>query len=149
MMYPSDLSDKQWDMIKDLFTYGNYGKSAVHAKRDLVNAVFYLTKTGCQWRQLPTNFPPWSTVQSFYRRAREKGIWQAMMDRLVQKSRKSMGRTEKPTYAIIDSQSVKTSAAAKDRGIDGGKKNKRTQAAYRHRYARPYIARESPCGEHP
>ena len=126
MNYPSDLTDTQWEMIKDHFSTGNYGKSRSHSQRDLINAVFYIIKTGCQWRMLPRDFPPYSTVHSFYWRAKKKGIWERMMKDLVQKSRLKMGRNPDPTYSLIDSQSVKTTDKAVDRGIDGGKKDKRT-----------------------
>ena len=74
MSYPSDIKDSQWELIKGHFKFGNYGNRAVYNKRDLVNAVFYLTKAGCQWRQLPNDFPPWKTVETFYRRIKEKGF---------------------------------------------------------------------------
>lgn len=126
MSYPSDLKDSQWELIKGYFTFGNYGNRATHEKRVLINAVFYLTKTGCQWRQLPKDFPPWSTVHSFYYRMKKKGIWEKMMTDLVKKTRIAAGRNSDPTYALIDSQSTKTTNKAEDRGIDGGKKSERT-----------------------
>jgi len=125
MNYPSDVTDAQWDVIKDHFNTGNYGKSRKHSHRELVNAVFYIVKTGCQWRFLPKDFPPYSTVHSFYWRAKKKGIWERMMRDLVEKSRIRMGRTPDPSYSLIDSQSVKTTGKAKEKGIDGGKKDKR------------------------
>lgn len=125
MTYPSDLTDKQWDLIKDHFDTGNYGKSRKHSQRALVNAVFYIIKTGCQWRFLPKDFPPYSTVHSFYWRAKKNGVWSKMMQALVEKSRVHMGRNPKPSYSLIDSQSVKTTSKAKDKGIDGGKKSER------------------------
>ncbi len=126
MSYPSDLKDAQWEIIKEHFKFGNYGNRGTHEKRSLVNAVFYLTKTGCQWRQLPKDFPPWSTVHSFYHRMKKKGIWEKMMADLVKKSRIQAGRNPDPTYALIDSQSVKTTNKAEARGIDGGKKSERS-----------------------
>jgi putative transposase len=126
MPYPSDLTDSQWELIKDHFSTGNYGKSRRYSQRNLINAVFYITKTGCQWRMLPRDFPPYSTVHSFYWRAKKKGIWGKMMADLVKKSRIKMGRNPDPSYSLIDSQSVKTTDKAVERGIDGGKKGKRT-----------------------
>ena len=125
MAYSSDLTDKQWELIKHHFGTGNYGKSRKHDQRSMVNAVFYLIKTGCQWRLLPQDFPPYSTVHSFYWRVKKKGIWEAMMRDLVEKSRIKAGRNPHPSYSLIDSQSVKTTDKAKERGIDGGKKNQR------------------------
>jgi transposase len=122
MTYPSDVSDEEWDLIKAQFDTGNYGKSRKYIKRELTNAVFYLIKTGCQWRFLPKEYPPWKTVYSFYMRAKQNGIWEKMMKDLVEKSRTKMGRNAEPSYSLIDSQSVKTTDKAVGRGIDGGKK---------------------------
>ena len=145
MNYPSDLTDEQWARIGHFFPSGN---QAIHEKRELVNAVRYLTKTGCQWRLLPINFPHWSTVHSFFRRAKEKGIWEAILKLLVEQERKKSGRSVDPTYAIIDSQSVKTTGPSAERGIDGGKKNKRTQASYSHRYTGKFASRTSSRRQH-
>jgi putative transposase len=124
IIYPSDLTDKQWEMIKHNFEYGNYGKSRKYPVRTPVNAVFYTIKTGCQWRMLPKDFPTYLTVYSFYRRCRIKGIWEKMMRELAEKSRVAQGRNPNPSYSLIDSQSVKTTSASEKRGIDGGKKDK-------------------------
>jgi putative transposase len=118
--YPSDVTDKEWEIIEDLIPVGN--KSGWH-KRSLVNAVFYVEKTGCQWRFLPRDYPPYSTVWSFFHRARDSGLWERIKDALVKEARKKAGRKESPTYAIIDSQSVKTVAASEQCGFDGGKKS--------------------------
>ena len=119
--YPSDLSDKQWEEIAPLYTGM---RSCRWSKRELTDAVLYLVDSGCKWRQLPHDFPPYSTVHSFYRRARISGLWDKILGHLVKKTRKNAGRKESPSYAIIDSQSVKTVAASEERGIDGGKKRK-------------------------
>ena len=119
--YPSDLTDAQWEQIKDFFPAGN--KSAAH-KRSLVEAVLYLVKTGCQWRLLPHDYPNWSTVKSFYYRAVGSGTWEKVMRYLVRETRINAGRDGNPFYALIDSQSVKTTADAENRGYDGGKKRK-------------------------
>ena len=119
--YPSDVTDEEWKIIESFFPYGN--QSGCH-KRALVNAVFYINKTGCQWRSLPNDFPSWSAVWSFYRRAELKGIWEKINDTLVKMTRKKAKRAADPTYSLVDSQSVKTTSASEDRGIDGGKKIK-------------------------
>lgn len=121
MGYPTDLTDKQWELIKEHFTGCRKRK---YDKRTLVNAVLYLVKTGCQWRMLPNDFPPYKTVYSFYRRMRINGTWEAIMDDLVKQIRVKAGRNATPSYSIIDSQSVKTTSASEQRGIDGGKKQK-------------------------
>jgi len=122
MGYPTDLTNKQWDLIEHIFRTYKGLHFATHSKRDLVNAVLYVVKTGCQWRMLPNDFPPYATVWSFYRRAVINGKWEKAMDLLVQKTRKDAGKSPAPSYAIIDSQSVKTTYASEGRGIDGGKK---------------------------
>ena len=119
--YPSDLTDRQWKEIESLYTGMRRCKCS---KRELTNAVLYLVDTGCKWRQLPHDFPPYSTVHSFYRRARINGMWNKILKYVVKKARINAGRKESPSYAIIDSQSVKTTLASEERGIDGGKKQK-------------------------
>ena len=119
--YPSDLTDQQWEEIAPLYAgMRNYTWS----KRELTDAVLYLVNSGCKWRQLPHDFPRYSTVHSFYRRARISGLWDKILEHLVKKTRTDTGRKDSPSYAIIDSQSVKTVAASEERGIDGGKKQK-------------------------
>ena len=124
--YPSDLTDEQWAEIAPLYTGM---RNCRWSKRELTNAVLYLVDSGCKWRQLPHDFPPYSTVHSFYRRARISGLWDRILEHLVRKARKDAGRKEGPSYAIIDSQSVKTVSASENRGIDGGK-NERPEAAH-------------------
>ena len=123
MSYSSDLTNEQWDFIKEHFVTGNYGKSRKHTQQLLVNAVLYINKTGCQWRSLPKCYPPWKTVYSFYKRAKDKNIWEKVMQALIKQSRLKLGKEASPSYSIIDSQSVKTTSYASERGIDGGKKN--------------------------
>ena len=119
--YSTDLTDRQWAEIEPLFKgMRNYRWS----KRELTNAVLYLVDSGCKWRQLPHDFPPYSTVYSFFRRAKISGLWDRIMKHMVIKTRTKAGRNEDPTYAIIDSQSAKTTDSSEERGFDGGKKRK-------------------------
>ena len=111
--YPSDLTDSQWEQIEEFFPQG---PNSVHHKRSLVNAVLYLVDNGCKWRALPHDFPPYSTVHSFYRRARISGLWEKVLDIIVERTRKEAGREPSPTYA------------SEGRGIDGGKKQKAENA---------------------
>ena len=118
--YPSDLTEKEWENISGYFPNGN--KSYIH-KRSMVEAVLYLVDNGCKWRALPHDYPKWSTVKTFYYRAVASGLWEKIMDALVKKTRKKAGRKVKPSYGVVDSQSVKTVYASEERGIDGGKKS--------------------------
>ena len=118
--YPSDLTDAQWEAMKANFRGMRNRK---WDKRELVNAVLYYEKTGCQWRLLPHDFPPYATVWSFYRRAKQSGLWERILYDMVEKTRVQAGRDAAPTYGIVDSQSAKTTSAAENRGIDGGKKS--------------------------
>ncbi len=97
--YDTDLTDSQWEAIAPLFANMHTYK---WSKRELVNAVLYLNKTGCQWRNLPHDFPPAFTVSSFYRRARINGLWDKILQRLVALSREKAGREPCPSYGIID-----------------------------------------------
>lgn len=118
--YPTDLTDEQWAEIEPLFSHLRVYK---WSKRELVNACLYLVDNGCKWRNLPHDFPPWPTVHSFYRRARLSGLWDRILRHLVGITREKAGKNPEPTYAVIDSQSVKTTSHGNERGIDGGKKN--------------------------
>jgi len=124
------LTDKQWEIIEPIFISAKGQNLAKHSKRELVNAVLYLVKTGCHWHLLPNDFPPYKTVFSFYSRAAKSGKWEQAMNILVKKVRKDVGRSESPSYAIIDSQSAKTTSASDDIGFDGGKKSQRSQASH-------------------
>ena len=119
--YETDLTDEQWEVIAPLFSNMRKYK---WEKRELVNAVLYLVKTGCQWRNLPHDFPPVFTVHSFYRRARLNGLWDKILEHLVKVTRQKAGLSENPTQALIDSQSVKTTGAFELKGFDAGKKRK-------------------------
>ena len=121
--YSTDLTDEQWTVIAPLFKGMRNRK---WDKRELVNAVLYLVDNGCKWRNLPHDFPPYSTVHSFYRRARISGLWDKILQHLVEATRKKAGKNPNPTYAIIDSQSVDTAYKSDQVGFDGGKKTKDT-----------------------
>ena len=126
MAYSSDLKDSDWDLIKDHFSTGRYGNRAIHSRRSLVNGILYVVKTGCQWRMLPSDFPPWKTVYGYFRRLSKLGIWENVLADLVKIKRVKSGRNEHPSLLIIDAQSVKTSGKGEQRGFDGGKKSQRT-----------------------
>ena len=122
MGYSTDLTDMQWRKIEPIFQ-SNKGRYVIkHSKRDLVNAVLYLVKTGCQWRLLPKEFAAYATVWSFYRRAIKSGKWEQAMDFLVEKTQEGAVRKSTASYGIIDSQSSKTTFASEAIGIDGEKR---------------------------
>jgi putative transposase len=124
-MYPSDVNDTEWSIIEPfLRPKDGRGSSHRHSKRVIINAIFYISKTGCQWEMLPNDLPPWQTVYDHYRKWCRNGTWQKILDALNQKSREKQGREPVPSYGIVDSQSVKTQYASEERGIDGGKKVK-------------------------
>ena len=125
--YDSDLTDNQWEAIEPLF---GHLRNFKWPKRELVNALLYVLVNGIKWRNLPHDFPPWKTVYSFYSRAEKSGLWDEILQFLVEITRQIEDRNAHPSYAIIDSQSVKTISASKERGIDGGKKNKRQETSY-------------------
>lgn len=130
MGYSTDLTERQWEMIEPFFASNKGQHLSKYSKRELVNAVLYLVKTGCQWRLLPNDFPNHEAVWSFYRRAVKSGKWEAVKDCLVKKTRTDAGRKAEPTYGLIDSQSAKTTSSSKERGFDGGKKSQRTKTSY-------------------
>ncbi len=102
-------------------------KEARH-KRELTDAVLYLVKTGCQWRQLPNDFPPYQTVYSFFSRGTRSGLWERILAGLVERTRRDAGKGAGPRYALVDSQSAKTVADSECRGVDGGKKRRGASA---------------------
>ena len=123
MPYPSDLKEKEWLLIKQYFEQKNIiGRPLKHNRCDIINAIFYITKSGCQWRMLPQDYPPWQTVYDYFKKWCVSGTWEAVLDILNKKDRRKQGRQATPSYGIIDSQSTKTQYNSDEKGIDGGKK---------------------------
>jgi putative transposase len=107
--YPSDLSEREWAILEPLIPPAKPGgHPRTTDMREVLNAILYLDRTGCQWRALPHEFPPWSTVWSYFRSFRNDGSWERMHTALREKTRVKAGRKSTPSAAIIDSQSVKT-----------------------------------------
>lgn len=125
MGYPSDLSDKQWEMIhSDFEPKSKRGRPIEHSKKSIVDAILYVLKGGVTWRMMPNDFPPWKTVYDHFSRWNKNGVWERVLGQLNQIRRQKVDRDANPSYGIIDAQSVKTQYASEERGIDGGKKVK-------------------------
>ena len=121
--YSTNLTDKQWQVIEKIINPQE--RQRKHQLRDIMDAILYINKTGCQWRMLPSHFAPWQTVYYYFRKWKLEGVIEDIMDTLHSLVRKMIGREESPSMGIIDSRSVKTSHHVdSDRGIDGNKKVK-------------------------
>jgi len=105
--YPSDLSDAQWMLVAPVLRRATRQPGRV-SRREILNAIFYVQRTGCQWRYLPEGFPNWQTVYSCFWRWQRSGVWEVVLAALQGRVRVAQGRQELPTVAVIDSQSSKT-----------------------------------------
>jgi putative transposase len=106
--YPSDLTDAQWEILNPLFGLSNTEPARRYPVREILNAIFYVNRTGCQWNFLPDSFPPWPAVYNQFRRWQKNGTWDSVHDTLRDKTRTQASRNPQPTAAIIDAQSTKT-----------------------------------------
>jgi putative transposase len=122
--YRSDLSDAEWSLLRPhLPAPKKRGRPRTHSPREVLDAVFYVLKTGCQWRMLPKDFPPWKTVFHYFRKWRIDGVWERMNRVLRRRLREKLGRDPEPSAGIVDAQSVQTSGVGgEQRGFDGEKK---------------------------
>jgi putative transposase len=107
--YPSDLGDAEWEILKPLLPKPKgFGHPLQVDFREILNGIFYVQRTGCQWEMLPHDLPPYTTVYHYFQKWQRKGIWQQIHDQIRHQLRQNLGRDQDSTVAIADSQSTKT-----------------------------------------
>ena len=101
--YPTDLKYTEWQLISEFFPSPTFGRPQKWERWQIINGILYVNRSGCQWRMLPVNFPPWRTVYYYYWRWKGDGLWEQINEVLVKQVRKKAGRNEQPSAAVIDS----------------------------------------------
>lgn len=123
--YDTDVTDEQWKVIEPFVRASHIGpQEVIHSRREVVNAILYLTRTGIQWRRMPHDLPKWTVVYHYFAKWKKDGTWKRLNDELRALVRQKEGREKEATAGILDSQSVKTTQEAETKGYDAGKKIK-------------------------
>jgi putative transposase len=130
-LYDTDLADAEWEQLEPLVpAVKSGGRPPKHNRREILNSIFYAVRSGNAWKLLPHDLPPWRTVYHYFWAWRRAGIWQQIHDTLREQVREAAGRNTKPSAAILDSQSVRTSEAGGVRGYDGGQADCRAETPH-------------------
>ena len=143
-LYLTDLTDATWALVSPLLPpAGTGGRNRTTDLRAVLDAIFYLLRTGCQWRLLPRDFPAWGTVYHYFRRWKNSGVWTCAQRGIYEQVRAQAGRSECPSVVIMDGQSVKTTERGGVRGFDG---HKRVKGRKRHILVDPWLPDRESCG---
>jgi len=130
--YPTDLTDEEWDLLEP-FYQGDHrcgGRNPKYSRREILNAICYLLRTGCQWRLLPSDFPPWQTVYSQFRRWGKTRFFEQANGLLLKKYRELSGKSPRPSAAIVDSQTAKTTEKGGSVGMTGARRLREEKDTY-------------------
>jgi len=123
-VYPSDVTDAEWSVLEKVLPAAKAtGRPRKYPLREMVNAMFYLVRSGCPWRYLPEGFPPWQTVYSLFRAWEADGTWEQINTSLTRQARTQAGREARPSAGVIDSQSVKTTRKGGRTAMTAAKKS--------------------------
>ena len=122
--YPSDLTDAEWEILESLIpAISEEAVNVKYTRREIVNGILYVLRSGCPWRLVPHDLPDWGALYYYFRKWRKEGVWDQILEALHRQKRKKQGRDEEPSAAVIDSQSIKTSAVrGAEKGFDMGKR---------------------------